>query len=155
MWIEEDGKKIQISWHVFIAQIFIPNPQNLPEVNHLDEDKGNCGVDNLEWSTRLDNVRHSSHSWGKNYIVENLKTGEIYEIVNLSKWCKVNEVDRHSAYEVINGIRQTVKKKTFNDPKWQKANPHIYDTFKRPMPKKIPPLNVYNPASKTRKYMAG
>jgi len=48
-----------------------------------------------------------------------------------------------------------IKKKTFNDPKWQKANPHIYDTFKRPMPKKIPPLNVYNPASKTRKYMAG
>ena len=108
-----DNKRVQISWHVFIAQIFIPNPQNLPEVNHLDEDKGNCGVDNLEWSTRLDNVRHSSHSWGKNYIVENLKTGEIYEIVNLSKWCKDNEVDRHSAYEVINGIRQTVKKKTF------------------------------------------
>ena len=48
-----------------------------------------------------------------------------------------------------------VKKKTFNDPKWQKKNPHIYDTFKKPMPKKVPPLNVYNPASKTKKYMAG
>ena len=48
-----------------------------------------------------------------------------------------------------------VKKKTFNDPKWQKKNPHIYDTFKKPMPKKVPPLNVYNPASKPKKYMAG
>jgi len=47
-----------------------------------------------------------------------------------------------------------ISKKTFNDKKWQKANPHIYDTFKRPMPKKIPPLNVYNPATK-KKYMAG
>tara|TARA_Y100000401_G_scaffold100425_1_gene89270 strand:- start:292 stop:528 length:237 start_codon:yes stop_codon:yes gene_type:complete len=47
-----------------------------------------------------------------------------------------------------------VKKKTFNDPKWQKKNPHLYDTFKRPMPKKMPPLNVYNPAS-NKKYMAG
>ena len=110
---EENGKKIQIGWHVFIAQIFIPNPQNLPEVNHLDEDKGNCRVDNLKWSTRLGNVRHSSDSWGKKYIVENIKTGEIYEIVNLSKWCRDNEIDRHSVYEVINGIRQTVKKKTF------------------------------------------
>ena len=47
-----------------------------------------------------------------------------------------------------------VKKKTFNDPKWQKKNPHLYDTFKRPMPKKMPPLNVYNPAL-NKKYMAG
>ena len=47
-----------------------------------------------------------------------------------------------------------VKKKTFNNPEWQKKNPHLYDTFKRPMPKKMPPLNVYNPAS-NKKYMAG
>ena len=36
----------------------------------------------------------------------------------------------------------------------KKKNPHLYDTFKRPMPKKMPPLNVYNPAS-NKKYMAG
>tara|TARA_B100001250_G_scaffold113830_1_gene96218 strand:+ start:264 stop:1073 length:810 start_codon:yes stop_codon:yes gene_type:complete len=106
---EEDGKKIQISWHVFIAQIFIPNPQNLPEVNHLDENKGNCRADNLEWSTRLDNVRHSAVNWGRDYIVENTKTGEIYEIRNLSKWCAENGVNKRCAYNVINGIQKAAK----------------------------------------------
>ena len=106
---DEDGKKIQIGWHVFIAQIFIPNPQNLPEVNHLDEDKGNCGVDNLEWSTRLDNIRHSADNWGRDYIVENTKTGERYEVRNLSKWCAENGVSRRCAYFVINGTQKTTK----------------------------------------------
>tara|TARA_B100000287_G_C20463606_1_gene714372 strand:- start:53 stop:862 length:810 start_codon:yes stop_codon:yes gene_type:complete len=106
---EEDGKKIQISWHVFIAQIFIPNPQNLPEVNHLDENKGNCRADNLEWSTRLDNVRHSADNWGRDYIVENTKTGEIYEIRNLSKWCAENGVDKRCAYNVINGTQKATR----------------------------------------------
>ena len=114
---DENGKTNQVLWHRFIAEIFIPNPQNLPEVNHLDENKGNCRADNLEWSTRLDNVNHSIPSrqsrMGKKFIVENLKTGERYEIVNLSKWCKDTGVDRTSAYECISGKGKTVKKKTY------------------------------------------
>lgn len=113
----ENGKNNQVSWHRFIAEIFIPNPNNLPEVNHLDEDKGNCRVDNLEWSTHVDNMNHSIPSrqsrMGKKFIVENLKTGERYEIVNLSKWCKDIGVDRRSAYECISGKGKTLKKKTY------------------------------------------
>ncbi len=48
---------------------------------------------------------------GKKFIVENLKTGERYEIVNLSKWCKDTGVDRSSAYECISGKGKTVQQK--------------------------------------------
>ena len=36
-----------------------------------------------------------------------------------------------------------ITKKTFNDPKWRKKNPSLYDTFKKPIPKNRPPLNKY------------
>lgn len=48
-----------ISLHRLIAMTFIPNPLNLPEVNHIDGNKINNSVDNLEWCTNLENVRHA------------------------------------------------------------------------------------------------
>ena len=36
----------------FVAELFVPNPYNLPEVNHKDENKMNSCADNLEWCTR-------------------------------------------------------------------------------------------------------
>lgn len=53
----EGRKPLRI--HRLVAEAFIPNPGNLPEVNHIDENKQNNCVSNLEWSTRLHNIRHS------------------------------------------------------------------------------------------------
>ena len=54
-----NGKHKNFSPHVLVAKAFIPNPENKPEVNHIDSDKFNCCVDNLEWSTRSENNRHA------------------------------------------------------------------------------------------------
>ena len=44
--------------HTAIAMLFIPNPYNLNEVNHIDSDKHNNSVGNLEWCDHSSNVKH-------------------------------------------------------------------------------------------------
>lgn len=47
--------------HRLVAEAFIPNLNNLPEVNHIDCNRKNNNVNNLEWTSHLDNVKHSSN----------------------------------------------------------------------------------------------
>lgn len=45
--------------HRLVAQAFIPNPNNLPEVNHIDGNRQNNNVSNLEWIDRTGNYQHA------------------------------------------------------------------------------------------------
>lgn len=45
--------------HRLVAEAYVPNPQHLPEVNHLDEDKNNNHYLNLEWVSSADNKKYS------------------------------------------------------------------------------------------------
>lgn len=56
-----DGKRRLRPIHRLVAIAFIPNPDNLPQVNHKDEVKTNNRVDNLEWCTNEYNARYGTH----------------------------------------------------------------------------------------------
>lgn len=49
--LRKEGKHKNLRLHRIIAEAFIPNPDNLPCVNHKDENKTNNTVENLEWCT--------------------------------------------------------------------------------------------------------
>ena len=60
LWVEiwEGGKSKPMLVHRLVAEAFIPNPNNYPQINHKDENPKNNRVDNLEWCTGSYNIQY-------------------------------------------------------------------------------------------------
>ncbi len=56
------GKFVDVLVHRLIAELFVPNPLNLPEVNHKDENRQNPSASNLEWCTHVYNINYGNHT---------------------------------------------------------------------------------------------
>lgn len=70
--LTKDGISKRYSVHRLVAETFIPNPNELPKINHKDENRLNNRADNLEWCTRQYNIDYS-----KSKPVNQIKDGKV------------------------------------------------------------------------------
>lgn len=105
----DDGKNHHQRVHVIYAHCFIPNPNNFKYVNHIDSDKTNNSLDNLEWCTNSYNVQHGwdsgnrTHKNNTKVIVHSL-TGEFIGQYDSIRKCATSlYLDRHKIARVLKG----------------------------------------------------
>jgi hypothetical protein len=107
--------------HRIVAELYIPNPENKPTVNHIDGDKTNNAVSNLEWATYSENNQHAldtglreparpPHVWGDDHASNKVNSADVYHMYRL-QWagmgvCAIAEVtgiSRAQASRILNG----------------------------------------------------
>lgn len=79
--LSKDGKALNKTVHRLVAKAFIPNPEGLPEIDHINGDKTNNMVENLQWISHVENNRKRTTGLGIPKRVENVETGEIFETI--------------------------------------------------------------------------
>ena len=112
----KEGKARNTKVHRLVAQAFIPNPNNYPQVNHKDEDKTNNNVDNLEWCTNEYNHNYGTRnervakSLSRKVIC--ITTGEIFN--SMREACRKYDINTGRMTECCQG-----KRKTAGGYKWE------------------------------------
>lgn len=108
-----DGKRMVKSIHRMVAEHFIPNPDNKPVVNHIDGDKTNNHVENLEWATQSENQVHAIKTGlKKTEPVVCIETGEVFPSIMFAS--KKYNCSRSSISMCILGKISSVKGLHFN-----------------------------------------
>lgn len=94
LWLYDSGHRKMFSVHRLVAEAFIPNPHELPQINHKDRNRANNSVDNLEWCDSLYNVTYSQ---GKGVLQIDVNTGRV-----LSEFISLSEAARNTGTKVQN-----------------------------------------------------
>lgn len=100
-----DGKEAKhFGVHRLVAQAFLPNPNNLPEVNHKDENPANNAVWNLEWCDREYNINYSK---ARAVVMCDTDGNEIEKFDSIKKASEKTKIHKNSISNVLSGIAKT------------------------------------------------
>ena len=147
--LSKNGEYKKCYVHRLVAETFLPNPENLPEVNHIDEDKTNNFVflnedgsvdkekSNLEWKNHRDNCNHGTRNERVSKILTNGKkskrvlqlslSGDLIKEWESARECGRNGFDQGNVSRCCNG-----KQKTHKGFRWM-----YYDDYKEKQLKEL------------------
>ena len=122
--LSKNGIVRQYRTHRIVARVFIPNPENLPEINHKDEIKANNRADNLEWCDHLYNIRYgtgmdrkstsqtgkpNTKNRGEGCGTSKLKSPQVVSIFHDKRKYKEIADDYGISFATISGIKNRTK----------------------------------------------
>lgn len=112
--------------HRLVAQAFIPNPQNLPQVNHKDENLENCRADNLEWCTAKYNANYGTRMkrWFEHYSKKKPVCQYDMDGNFIAKYCTIQDAANKNGIKNAETISRACrgKLKTSGGYKWRFAS---------------------------------
>jgi hypothetical protein len=131
IFLKKDKKAKMFSIHRLLAIHFIPNPNNLPQVNHKDGNKLNNSIDNLEWCTQSHNIQHAYDTGLKTYRPLHYK-GKFGKDHNRSKAvCCIETQVIFGSYSEASRYYKVNVTSVFNSIKYGTQIKKIKKTFKR------------------------
>nr|QBK85392.1 MAG: HNH endonuclease [Iridovirus LCIVAC01] len=132
--------------HRLVAQAFIPNPNNFPQVNHKDKNRANNKVENLEWATASMNVKHSIKMGVKRHKravwQRDLEGNEVAVFDSITKASEITGCDASSIIKCANGKRNTAGNFTWGYVKEKITEEVRGDNWKEI--KNYPGYRIYN-----------
>lgn len=113
-----NGKNMEFLIHRLVAIKYISNPNNLPQVNHIDGNKNNNSIDNLEWCTSQYNVDHAINMGLRGSIgVKNGRAKLTEEDIKYIRNSKERQIDLANIFNVTQPTISHIK----NNKRWSSS----------------------------------